>query len=121
MKVAFEGNDDFLSNFKARGMYLDDLSLIPVNDMERNERKRQCQNSIGDLADRLREYQPAEIVVIGLGIEKFIREAAESAKLRVPISVTPFPNWLKDKVKFEADMASIARRLSGTKQTKGIA
>jgi len=120
MKVAFDGNDDFLADFKARGMYLDDLSLVPVNDMERNERKRQCQNSISDLADRLRAYQPAEIVVIGLGIEKFIRKAAENAKLNVPISATPFPNWLKDKVQFEADMAMIARRLSGTKKTKGI-
>jgi hypothetical protein len=120
MKVAFDGNDDFLSTFKARGMYLDDLSLIPVNDMERNERKRQCQSSIGDLADRLKAYQPTEIVVIGLGIEKFIRKAAETAKLNVPIFATPFPNWLKDKQQFEVDMALIARRLSGTKKTKGI-
>ena len=120
MKVAFDGKDDFLSKFKAQGMYLDDLSLIPVNDMERNERRRQCQNSVDDLAGRLREYLPAEIVVIGLGVEKFIRKAAENAGLKVPISATPFPNWLKDKLRFEADMALIARRLSGTKQTKGI-
>ena len=105
---------------KAQGMYVDDLSLIPVNGMERNERKRQCQNSVGDLADRLIEYQPDEIVIIGLGVERFIRKAAEIARLRIPISVTPVPNWLKDKLQFEADMALIARRISGIKQTKGL-
>ena len=34
MQQAFHAGGNFLLEFKARGFYLDDLSLVPVNGME---------------------------------------------------------------------------------------
>jgi hypothetical protein len=45
MSDAFSVDGDFLEEFKAKGFFLDDLSLIRVNRMEKPERIEQCRKS----------------------------------------------------------------------------
>jgi hypothetical protein len=120
MKSVFNWKGDFLSEFKARGFYLDDLSLIPVNGMGRMERRQQCEASIASFSTRLKRYRPAMIVIIGRSVDKFIRTAASDTGLDIPIHCTTYPGRFKNlKERFESDMANIVPQLLDTRQGKG--
>ncbi len=112
MKSVFNWEGDFLSEFKAKGFYFDDLSLIPVNGMERKERRKQCEESVASLATRLKGYEPSVIVIIGRSVDKLIRRAANEAGLDVPIHCTTYPGrFRKLKERFKSEMTSIISQL----------
>jgi hypothetical protein len=112
MKSIFPWEGDFLSEFKTRGFYFDDLSLIPVNGMGRKDRKKQCEESVASLATRLREYSPATIVIIGRSIDKLIRRAIHDSGLDVPIYCTTYPGrYQKLREQFEIEMTKIIPQL----------
>ena len=112
IKQAFNGSDDFLSVFKASGFYLDDLSLVPVNGMSPGERREQCKASIPSFSRRLREYQPASIVILLRSIDKWVREAAAQAKLQVPVYSVTYPGrFQKLRETFQNEMAIIIPQL----------
>ena len=112
MQSAFNWDGDFLAEFKARGFYLDDLSLIPVNGMERNERARQCQESIAPFSLRLKELKPAAIVILVRSIDQWARKAAQNASLSIPIHTTTYPGRYQQlKKRFANEMASIIPQL----------
>jgi hypothetical protein len=72
---------DFLDYFKAKGCYLDDLCLIPVNAMNKAERKSCWLKGVPLLAKRLAEYKPDVVITILLGIKDYVEEASDRAKL----------------------------------------
>ena len=72
---------DFLDYFKIKGCYLDDLCLIPVNAMNKAERKLCWQRWVPQLAGRLAEYKPDVVIKILLGIKDYVEEACARAKL----------------------------------------
>jgi hypothetical protein len=112
MKSAFNWEGDFLSEFKAKGFYFDDLSLVPVNGMNPRERKMQCEASVASLTTRLKEYKPAAIVIIGRSIDKLIRKAVDKAGLDLPIHGTTYPGrfqTLRDR--FQDEMTIIIPQL----------
>jgi hypothetical protein len=112
MQLAFAANEDFLAEFQARGFYLDDLSLIPVNGMERRERQQQLQASIPSLAQRLIQHKPKTIVILLRSIDPLVRQAAQEAKLAVPIFTTTYPGrFIKSRDRFKSEMATILPRL----------
>ena len=112
MKSAFNWSENFLSEFKARGFYLDDLSLIPVNGMSDRERRRQCEASIESLADRLAEYKPAALVILVRRIDKWVRTAVAQAGLGIPVYNTTYPGrFQKLRTQFSSDMAVIIPQL----------
>jgi hypothetical protein len=120
MKLVFNWKGDFLSEFKTRGFYFDDLSLIPVNGMERKERRKQCEESVASLAIRLKGYRPAAIVIIGRGVDKWIRRATNDAGLDIPIRCTTYPGrFQKLRERFKDEMASIIPQLFETRHGKG--
>lgn len=89
----FLTSGDFLSFFQEIGCYLDDLSLIPVNDRADEERKRLQLEGMPDLSKRMKIYQPKAIVCMlkDKAFQTIIREAARRAGLdNVPFRVTPF-------------------------------
>jgi hypothetical protein len=49
---------DSFESFKARGWYLDDLVLTPVNGLSKTERRLQCEGAVTSLAARIAEYRP---------------------------------------------------------------
>ena len=82
---------DFLHFFKARGCYLDDLSLVPVNGMTPKARKQALADGVPDPAKRMEKIRPAVIVVVLKKIERYVREALALARLEVPVYILPFP------------------------------
>ena len=85
------GTSNFLEQFKARGWYLDDLVLTPVNHLRRAERRRRCRDAQKSLAERIAEYQPGAIVSLLLSIKDIVGAAAISAGSDAPLLAVPFP------------------------------
>jgi hypothetical protein len=56
------GGGDFLERFKAYGWYLDDLVLMPLNNLTKSERRAKCLAAQKSLADRIVKYRPLAIV-----------------------------------------------------------
>ena len=112
MKSVFNWDGDFLSQFKARGFYLDDLSLIPVNGMGPKERRKQCEESVASLSTRLKGYKPSTIVIIGRSVDKWIRKAVHEARLDVPIHSTTYPGRFENlRGQFQNEMTKIIPQL----------
>jgi hypothetical protein len=92
MKLAFGGGDDFLDAFAARGFYLDDLVLVPVNRLAGPERRRLHREWILSLARRLRSHRPKAVVVLLKSIARAVDAAMVEAGLaHLPQHVVPYP------------------------------
>lgn len=91
--------NDFLAAFVRMGCYLDDLCLMPVNQLKKthgaqDQLRRAREAGVAPLAERMAEYDPAAIVLVGLGIEKFVRRATQEAgRGSLPFYALPFPNY----------------------------
>lgn len=84
---------DFREDFQRLGCFLDDLSLTPVNNLPRLERKQACRDGIAPLARRIRRHSPAVVVIIGIGIAEHVSAALEKAGHGgVERVVLPFPS-----------------------------
>lgn len=91
--IVFRTSDEFLQFFQKTGCYLDDLSLIPVNDRNIDERKRMQLEGMPSLAKRIVDYQPNAIVCMlkNKAFQTIIRESVRRAGFEnVPFRVTPF-------------------------------
>lgn len=85
---------DFLHYFQASGCYLEDLCLIPVNNMTPPERRIQRQLGVIPLSERLLLWNqiPQAVVIVGISIEDRVSEAIELAYWnQTPTFVTHFP------------------------------
>lgn len=87
----FQSLDDFLSYFKAKGCYLDDLSYEPVDNLPRIKRQMAVNNCVDTLAERIREYKPEHIIAVLMAIAAPVRRAAGIAELQIPVHAVPFP------------------------------
>jgi hypothetical protein len=101
---------DFLDGFKARGWYLDDLVLIPVNGMTPRERRAHRLRSQSSLAARIAEYQPLAIVTLLRGIRKVVEDAARDAGSKADLHGVPFPGNSHQN-RFLEEMAQLLPRL----------
>ena len=112
MKECFGDIPNFLSEFKAKGFFLDDLVSYPINRIkDERERNRHRWNAVSLLAGRIKEYQPAAVVALMCAIEPMIVEAIRQAGLsHVPLYVTPFPRPEHEK-RFKTKMAEILPKL----------
>lgn len=111
----FSGSQAFLDAFKARGWYLDDLVLTPVNHLLRTDRKAQCRLAEKSLANRLRLYNPKAIVMLLVSIEPFVARAALDAGCPAPQYVVPFPG-MGQQNRFRSRMAAIIGKLPTNQQ-----
>ena len=111
LKDSVSGGPNFLNEFRSQGLYLDDLVLEPVNGLGRKEKREKHASSVDSLASRLARHKPEAIVIIGIGIQKYVRLAARKAGFNGPIFVTAFPGRPKHKQRFHADMAKILPKL----------
>jgi hypothetical protein len=117
VKLAFHCEGDFLTAFRAKGFYLDDLSLVPVNGMAPTERRRQCEASIDSLTGRLKDYMPQAIVILVRSIDTWVREAAKQAELNIPIYTTTYPGRFQNhRERFQNEMAVIIPQLLELRQ-----
>src|SRR5512146_2567726 len=59
--VTFNSDQGFLARFKENNFFLDDLCLVPVNNMDQFNRYEARRSSVDELANRIREYHPRVI------------------------------------------------------------
>jgi hypothetical protein len=112
MKQSFGDIANFLTEFKAKGFFLDDLVLYPVNKMEKKERVEHRQKAVGSLASRMADYAPSAVVIVMCAIEENVVDAMGKAGLsHVPRYVLPFPSRPNNQLRFKADMAKIITNL----------
>lgn len=113
MKKAFGNGANFLSEFKARGHFLDDLVLYPINQIkEKNARNEHRWKGVPLLAKRMKDYRPTAVVALMRAIEPMVVEAMDQAELCcVPHYVTPFPIFPKNLKAFKEKMAEIIPKL----------
>jgi hypothetical protein len=112
MKRALGGQASFLDDFKSMGFYLDDLVLVPVNKLVRQERAKLRSESIAGLAERLTEYKPNAVVVVMRAIKPMVEQAMIKAGLSFEPRCTPHPafgNWTR----FHVAMTEIIDSLPG--------
>lgn len=84
---------EFLHFFQQSGCYLDDLSLIPINEKTKDERERLQLAGMPELAKRMHAYQPQAIVCMlkNKTFKSIVQKAAHQAGLaNIPFQVTPF-------------------------------
>lgn len=113
IKEAFGNAPNFLSEFKAKGFFLDDLVHYPINQIknqkERNEHRWKAARPFGQ---RLQKYHPASVVILMRAIEAMVVDAMDQAGLSsVRFYVTPFPIFPRNVKVFQEKMAAIIPNL----------
>ena len=59
MKESFGAASNLLPAFRAKGFFLDDLVLYPINHIkDKNERYKHRQSAVPSLAQRMADYRP---------------------------------------------------------------
>jgi hypothetical protein len=125
-KTAFEqalgdsSGGDFREAFRSLGCYLDDLCLRAVNNLkltipdQKRERVAERRSGEAALAQRIRDLNPAAIILVMRGIEDNVRRAATAAELgdRV-VAVLPFPGRPEHAKRFDCDLQETLARLRG--------
>lgn len=111
MRKAVGGPEDdvcFLRSFMECGWYLDDLLKAPIFDL--SQRKQQCRDARGDLAARIRNYQPAAIVCLLYSIRDDVENALLKAASKAQFHAVPFAGW-GHQAKFHKEMQRILPQL----------
>ena len=81
----------FLDYFRDHGFYLDDLSLIPINNAGPQIRQQLNREGISSLSKRLRDYNPKVVICIMLGIRDYVKDAVERSRLPATIEFRAIP------------------------------
>ncbi len=110
MREVFGHPPDFLEWFKAKGYYLDDLSLRPINWNTTSERRKAHRGNIPGLAQRIGEYDPIVIVTVLKSIGPAVEAAIEMASSRAQHHVVAFPGN-GQQGRFRREMAEIIPKL----------
>ncbi len=112
MRESFGAVANFLHQFKAKGFFLDDLVLEPINHIkDKNERNKHRREGVPSLARRMATYRPSAVVALMCAIEPMVVAAMSEAGLSdVPLYVTPFPRPEHQR-RFKAKMAEIIPKL----------
>jgi len=113
MREAFGAGANFLLEFKAKGLFLDDLLLYPINQIKnKNERDEHRQKGVPSLARRMADYRPLAVVAVMCAIKPMVEDAMRDAGLsHVPLHVVPFPLRPEQQERFKAEMAEIIPKL----------
>lgn len=89
----FDHDNTFCEFFMSKGCYLEDLCLVPVNRMNRAERRRACDASVPLLAKRISPLSPRAVVCVKKSIARQVESAMVKAELHaVPLHELPFPS-----------------------------
>lgn len=92
LKKALNGGEGFLGEFKAKGYFLDDLVLEPINHNTNAERRRLHNMAVPGLAERLATYRPLTVVSILKSIKQPVTEAIVRASISgIPHYSVAFP------------------------------
>jgi hypothetical protein len=87
----FNSDGQFLSFFKGIGCYLDDLCLIPVNNLSTSVRDAERVRGIKPLSRRINEYEPKMIIIVMKAIQSNVLTAIQNSNTKPIIEIIPFP------------------------------
>jgi hypothetical protein len=112
MRSAFAFDEtDFLAAFKARGWFLDDLVLVPVNHRTQAERRKLHRQWTASLARRIETYRPRAVVSLLLSIEEAVAEAVARAGIAgLTHYALPYPGN-RQQLRFKRELARILDEL----------
>ncbi len=113
-RVKFTNNSDFLKYFKACGCHLDDLSHIPVNNLDRPKREKQLGDSVEALSQRIREANPPVIVICLRKIEGYVQEAINKSGCSPEVFTLPYPGHGHQEKYIEGLAAIIGQYIPNT-------
>lgn len=104
MREAFQAADpaitseSFLSVFQSSGCYLVDLSLDPVDHLDRPARLAACRSGEESLSKTIALLRPATIVTVVRTIESIVVNAASHANWQGVMVHLPYPGrWSRTK------------------------
>jgi len=101
---SFSNEKDFLDFFKKQSCYLDDICLVPIDNMEHKQREQMLKDSVFDFSERLKTYQPDIIVVALKKIVKYTKQAIELSQVKSQYYQIPFAgNGHQNKYIFELE------------------
>ena len=89
--ITFPNTANFLSFFKGKGCYLDDISTTPVDNLHGKDRKEVILNALDGFTNRLNVYNPEVIIVILKRIGQYVKSSVQEAGIESPVYVLPFP------------------------------
>lgn len=81
---------EFLIFLQQSSFYLDDLCLVPVNELDKASRQQNLINSIPSLALRIEKFAPSDVIVLLKRIEKYVLRAVNLSGVRANINTVPF-------------------------------
>jgi hypothetical protein len=110
IRDAFGGKDAFLDDFKARGFFLDDLVLEPVNHLQARERRQLCRHAVPAFAQRLQHYRPHTVIALLYSIREQVAAAIRDAGMNCDFYCTPYPGF-GNQPRFRTAMAEIIPHL----------
>jgi len=83
--AALVGDGEFLDRFKARGWFLDDLVLVPVDKLASPERRVKCLAAAESLGQRIAVYRPLAIVSLLVSIRGIVERAEGGGQRRANV------------------------------------
>jgi hypothetical protein len=86
----FLDEKEFLNFFKNQNCYLDDICLVPIDNMANNQREQMLQDSVIDFSNRLKEYKPKVIIVALKKIDSYAKKAIEISGIEAEYYQIPF-------------------------------
>ena len=114
MREAFQAVDpsvtdaSFLTVFQASGCYLVDLSLDPVDHLERTARRAACRAGEESLSRTIALLRPPTIVTVVRTIESIVIKAASRANWRGVMVHLPYPGrWSRPRQTFVETLAPL--------------
>jgi hypothetical protein len=108
---------DFLDDFKALGCFLDDLCLMPVNNLRgsaEREQQRIDERKRGQepLANRIRDARPQAVAVVMKGIAGNVRSSVDAAGAAgLPMRAFAFPGRPAHTASYIRELAAYLRWL----------
>jgi hypothetical protein len=111
---SFDDYEEFLNFFKQMDCYLDDMSLIPVNHMEPQEREKTLKACINSFSRKLDSYSPEIIIIIMKKIKRHVLEAVGRSNLdNVCIHTLTYPCYsMKNRTRYVDDLVKILKHLT---------
>ena len=86
--------EEFLTEFKARCWYLDDLVIgWTADEIDDSERVGLCRAAQDHLASRIRKYHPGAVVSLLRRTEPIVKAACNAAGVDAKFYGVPFPGW----------------------------
>jgi hypothetical protein len=109
LPVLREGN--FLTDFQRLGCYLVDLCGEPVDQLDKDLRRRICSKGESRLAETIGTLKPKLIISVVRSIEKNVSRACKQVNFGGQHINLPYPGrWIRHRIEFENQLAPILQR-----------